>query len=86
MRGSGLKEASMTIILLGALLVLVGLMYVAYQPLRRHRLSGGKQLPPDQPANTLEPINAAEGFGIRAIWPGLALIAAGSLLLLTAGF
>lgn len=76
----------MTRVLLGALLVLVGVMYMAYQPLRRHRLSGGKRLPPDKPANTLEPINPAEGFGIRAVWPGLALIAVGALLLLTAGF
>ena len=76
----------MTGILLGALLVLVGLMYIAYQPLRRHRLSGGRRLPPDKPANTLEPVNPAEGFGIRAVWPGLALIAVGALLLLTAGF
>jgi hypothetical protein len=76
----------MTGILLGALLVLVGLVYVAYQPLRRHRLSGGRRLPPDKPANTLEPVNPAEGFGIRAVWPGLALIAVGALLLLTAGF
>ncbi len=76
----------MTGILLGALLVLVGLVYMAYQPLRRHRLSGGRRLPPDKPANTLEPVNPAEGFGIRAVWPGLALIAVGALLLLTAGF
>ena len=75
----------MTGILLGALLVLVGLVYMAYQPLRRHRLSGGRRLPPDKPANTLEPVSPAEGFGIRAVWPGLALIAVGALLLLTAG-
>lgn len=75
----------MTLIFLGALLVLVGLVYMAYQPLRRHRLSGGKRLPPDKPSNTLEPINPAEGFGIRAVWPGLALVALGSLLLLTGG-
>jgi hypothetical protein len=75
----------MTLILLGALLVVLGIVYMAYQPLRRHRLSGGRRLPPDKPANTLEPINPAEGFGIRAIWPGLALVAAGAVLLLTAG-
>ena len=75
----------MTGILLGALLVLVGLVYIAYQPLRRHRLSGGKVLPGDKAANTLEPIDATEGFGIRAVWPGLALIGAGALLLLAAG-
>jgi dipeptide/tripeptide permease len=76
----------MTGILLGALLVLVGLMYMAYQPLRRHRLSGGRRLPPDKPSNTLEPINPAEGLGLKAVWPGLALIAVGALLLLAAGF
>ncbi|WP_439543240.1 hypothetical protein [Hyphomicrobium sp.] len=75
----------MTLILLGALLVLVGLVFMAYQPLRRHRLSGGKQLPPGKPANTLEPINPAEGFGLKAVWPGLALVAVGAVLLLTGG-
>jgi hypothetical protein len=75
----------MTGILLGALLVLVGLMYIAYQPLRRHRLSGGRRLPPDKPANTLEPISPAEGLGLKAVWPGLALAAVGALLLLAAG-
>lgn len=74
----------MTIILLGALLVLVGLVYMAYQPLRRHRLSGGKQLPPGKPANTLEPTHP-EGLGLKAVWPGLALVAVGAVLLLTAG-
>lgn len=75
----------MTFILLGALLVLAGLVFMAYQPLRRHRLSGGKQLPLGKPANTLEPINPAEGFGFKAVWPGLALVAVGAVLLLTAG-
>lgn len=75
----------MTRILLGALLVLAGLMYMAYQPLRRHRLSGGRRLPPDKPANTLEPMNPAEGLGFKSIWPGLALVAVGAVLLLTAG-
>lgn len=75
----------MTLILLGALLVIVGLVYMAYQPLRRYRLSGGRRLPPDKPANTLEPINPAEGFGFKAVWPGLALVAVGAVLLLTGG-
>ncbi len=75
----------MTLILLGALLVLVGVVYMAYQPLRRHRLSGGRQLPPGKPANTLEPPNPAEGLGLSDVWPGLALVAVGAVLLLTAG-
>lgn len=75
----------MTLILLGALLVLVGLVYMAYQPLRQHRLSGGKRLPPDKPANTLEPIEPAAGFGFKVVWPGLALVAVGAVLLLTGG-
>ena len=75
----------MTLILLGALLVLVGLVYMAYQPLRRHRLSGGKQLPAGKPANTLEPKNPNEGLGFQSIWPGLALVAVGAVLLLTTG-
>ena len=59
----------MTLILLGALLVLVGLVYMAYQPLRRHRLSGGKQLPAGKPANTPEPKNPNEGLDFNPFGP-----------------
>jgi hypothetical protein len=67
---------------LGALLVLGGVVFMGVQPLLRGRLSGGKRLRSGEASNTLEPERPAEGFGIKANWPGVALIALGAVLLL----
>lgn len=72
----------MTLIWLGALLVLAGMLFMAVRPLWRGRLSGGKRLPSGKPSDTLEPPRPAGGFGIEANWPGLVLFAAGGILLL----
>jgi hypothetical protein len=80
-------EASMTLISLvslGALLVLIGVVYMAAQPLWRGRLSGGRRLRSGKPSDTLEPQRPARGFGIGSNWPGLALVAVGAVLLLAA--
>jgi hypothetical protein len=80
-------EASMTLISLvslGALLVLIGVVYMAAQPLWRGRLSGGRRLRSGKPSYTLEPQRPARGFGIGSNWPGLALVAVGAVLLLAA--
>lgn len=74
----------MTLILLGALLAIIGLVYLAGQPLWRGRLSGGRHLASGKPTDTLEPPRPAKGLGIRANWPGLALLAAGAALMLAA--
>jgi hypothetical protein len=73
---------SIVLIWLGALLVTVGVVYTAAQALWRGRLSTAK--PPHQglASDTLEPPQPAGGFGLKANWPGLALIALGALLLL----
>jgi len=71
----------MTLIMIGALLVFAGVVFMAAQPLWRGRLSGRKR-PPEGPINTLEPQIPARGFGIKSNWPGLAMIAVGALLLL----
>src|ERR1700687_4069310 len=78
-------EASMTLISLvslGALLVLIGVVYMAAQPLWRGRLSGGRRLRSGKPSDTLEPQRPASGFGIKSNWPGLAMFALGAAFLL----
>jgi hypothetical protein len=77
----------MLVILLGALLVIGGLIYMASEALRRGRLSGtagsSAQSPADVRDGTLEPARHGVGFlGIAGNWPGLALMALGALLLL----
>jgi hypothetical protein len=65
---------------LGVILFVIGLVVVAAQPIWRARLSRG----PRQAAadGTLEPPRPGAGFGLRATWPGLALIALGVILML----
>jgi hypothetical protein len=72
----------MTLVWLGALLVLTGVVFMAAQPLWRGRLSGGKRLRSGELSGTLEPQRPAGGFGIRSNWPGLALVSLGTVLLL----
>jgi hypothetical protein len=67
----------MGLIFVGALLVLSGVMFLAAQPVRRGQLSGGQL----RSAHTLEPRRPALGFGVRANWPGLAMIVVGAALL-----
>jgi len=72
----------MTLIWLGVLLVFGGVLQMAYQPIWRGRLSGGRRLRSWRPSDTLEPERPASGFGIKSNWPGLALVALGAAFLL----
>jgi hypothetical protein len=72
----------MTLVLLGALLVLAGIVFMAAQPIWRGRLSGGRRLGSGAPSDTLEPPRPARGFGIKSNWPGMALVVLGGVLLL----
>jgi hypothetical protein len=74
----------MMLVWLGALLVILGVVFMAAQPLWRGRLSGGGQRRADEPRDTLEPASPARGFGIKSNWPGLGLVALGAVLLLAA--
>ena len=74
----------MVIIWVGALLLIAGVVYMAAQPLWRGRLSSPKGSHLGQPTDTLEPSRPSRGFGLKANWPGLALAAAGGILLLAA--
>jgi drug/metabolite transporter (DMT)-like permease len=74
----------MVLIWLGAVLILIGIVFMALQPLRRGQLSGGR-LRSAQASDTLEPRRPARGFGLKSNWPGLALVALGAVLVLAAG-
>ena len=78
---AGLQETNMTLIWLGALLVFVGVLQMAYQPIWRGRLSGTKRR---SGRDTLEPEGPGSGFGIKSNWPGLVLVAFGGAFLLAA--
>ena len=72
----------MTMVWLGALFVIAGVVYMAAQPLWRGRLSSPGASRPGQAADTLEPARPAGGFSLKSNWPGLALVVGGAVLLL----
>lgn len=72
----------MAVTLLGALLVLVGLVLLVAQPIWRGRLSTVRRTPAATPEPTLEPQRPGAGLGFKANWPGLTLMVAGGVLLL----
>ena len=68
---------------IGAFLVLAGVLFTMGQVLRRGRLSDASRSPSGAAPATLEPRGrTAGGFGLKANWPGLALVALGAVLLL----
>ena len=76
-------QSSMLFIWGGALLVVVGVVFTATQAIWRGRLSEAKQPRAGAVSDSLEPRNRpAGGLGLRANWPGLALIGLGFILLL----
>jgi len=78
-------------VILGALLTVAGLVYMAGAALRRGRLSDPAPTAPDRPAPnlatpgpTLEPRRRGLGFlGLSQNWPGLLMMVVGILLLLS---
>jgi hypothetical protein len=74
-----------SVIWLGALLVLSGVLFIAAQAIWRGRLSGRRSRS-TEPSDTLEPREPGAGFGLAANWPGFALIALGAILLLAGGW
>jgi hypothetical protein len=77
-----IQEARMAVTLLGALLVLGGLVLLAAQPMWQGRLSTGRRASEATPEPTLEPSKPGAGFSFKENWPGLALMALGFILLL----
>jgi hypothetical protein len=79
----------MTVILIGALLFIGGVLYMAGATLRRGQLSDPEpdRLAPNlaTPGPTLEPSRRGLRFlGLAANWPGLLMMAAGAIMLLSA--
>ena len=78
-------------VILGALLTVAGLVYMAGAALRRGRLSDTAPTAPGRPAPnlatpgpTLEPRRRGLGFlGLSQNWPGLLMMVVGILLLLS---
>ncbi|CCV06014.1 conserved hypothetical protein [Mesorhizobium metallidurans STM 2683] len=84
----------MAVILIGALLTVAGIVYMAGAVLRHGRLSDPAPVPaaPDRPTPnlatpgpTLEPRRRGLGFlGLSQNWPGLLMMGVGIILLLSA--
>jgi hypothetical protein len=71
----------MIVILIGALLIFGGVLFMAYEAIWRGRLSGASRREMAESA-TLEPKGRRSvAFDPRANWPGLALIVLGAILL-----
>jgi hypothetical protein len=69
--------------LIGALLILAGLVYMAAAAIYRDRLSDDRPNPTDTADRTLEPRHRGLGFlGIKPNLAGLIMIAVGALLLI----
>ncbi|TIO07497.1 hypothetical protein [Mesorhizobium sp.] len=83
----------MAVVLIGALLIVAGVVYMAGAALGRGRLSDPEPVhtAPDRPTPklatpgpTLEPRRRGLGFlGLSQNWPGLAMMAVGVILLLS---
>jgi len=71
----------MTVILIGALLVFGGVLLMAYKAIWQGRLSGASRRDSIVESTTLEPQGRSAAFDPKANWPGLALIALGTILL-----
>jgi len=71
----------MAVILIGALLVIGGVLLMAYKAIWRGRLSGASRRDSMVESTTLEPQGRSAAFDPKANWPGLALIALGTILL-----
>jgi hypothetical protein len=75
----------MLLILLGAFMVIAGLLLMALKALDFGRLSGIRRGEPSPPQQTLEPrVRDTRFLSLLANWPGLTLMIVGALLLLLA--
>lgn len=72
----------MTVIYIGALLVIGGMLSMAYKAIWQGRLSGASRRDAVVKSTTLEPQGRSAAFDPKANWLGLALIALGTILLL----
>ena len=71
----------MLLIVIGALLVVAGMVMATIWTLRRGRLSQSEQPITHEQRDTLEPIGRGRRLSLKADVPGLALILLGAILL-----
>jgi hypothetical protein len=71
-----------TMIVIGALLVIVGVVLMARGAIDRGKMSDPAPNPGDTAERTLEPRHRGLGFlGVKTNWPGMLLVAVGLVLL-----
>ena len=75
----------MAIVLIGALLVICGILYMVAKVLGQGRLSGTSRRSTMVESTTLEPRTRGTAFDLRSNWIGLALVALGAILLFAGG-
>lgn len=71
----------MLLIVIGALLIVGGVVLAANSTLKRGRLSQAEQPVSNEPRDTLEPKGRGRRLSLKADLPGMALIAVGVVLL-----
>jgi hypothetical protein len=71
----------MLLIVIGALLIVGGVVLAANSTLKRGRLSQAEQPVSNEPRDTLEPKGRGRQLSLKADLPGMALIAIGAVLL-----
>jgi hypothetical protein len=71
----------MTVIIIGALLVIGGVLSMCYKAIWRGRLSGASRRAATVESTTLEPQGRSDAFDPKANWLGIALVALGAILL-----
>lgn len=75
----------MLAIILGAILIVIGLLYMLREALSRRRLSDPHRQASSEP--TLEPRRQGVAFlGLGRNWPGLAMMIAGAILLIAGAY
>ena len=74
----------LSLIWLGSLLVMAGVVFAAVQAIGQGRLSTARRARSGSVTLEPPPKEVAPGFRLTAVWPALALIAAGGAILVLA--
>ena len=74
----------LSLIWLGSLLVMAGVVFAAVQAIGRGRLSSARRARSGSVTLEPPPKEVAPGFRLTAVWPALALIVAGAAILVLA--
>lgn len=72
----------MTLVYLGAALMIAGVAVMTITTAKRGRLSEPHRIAPDAPRETLEPTGKGRRMSLRSDLPGASLVAIGALMIL----